>query len=461
MDCLALTLDAVSTCSSDNTTCICTDGDFARGMHACADQTCTIKQALTALNITATMFQRPVRDRSLEPMVIASVSGSVAALSVLLRTLDALLTGRFAWDDACALGAGLTLVPMNAMLLRTASVGLGRDTWTLPFDDVTYIQKLEWLGKFFYWPTTALSRLAFLLMYFRMFPKDKIQTYTYTLMALTTIYWIIFQFSIAFHCKPISMVWKGWDGEQEGECWDINRLILSGAGVTVFLHAIIMLLPVPALYRLSMFWRKKWEVLFMFTVGIFILAVSCLRISSIINYAKSLNPTWDNAPADYWSVLEANSSVFCVCMPALHHLVVHRLPCFNTNGPHDTPSEDAPVQDKPMCILNVEYNDAQSITSTLHRGENGETIEYPWERTTAPSEQSPRPSHDTVTFPEEADMVSHERAAELECIELCEGPAGEQVLLRRGINDTEAAAAAATVPSMGPAPAMPGYEDDD
>lgn len=101
-----------------------------------------------------------------------------------------------------------------------------------------------------------------------MFPKDKIQTYTYTLMALTTIYWIIFQFSIAFHCKPISMVWKGWDGEQEGECWDINRLILSGAGVTVFLHAIIMLLPVPALYRLSMFWRKKWEVLFMFTVGI-------------------------------------------------------------------------------------------------------------------------------------------------------------------------------------------------
>lgn len=147
MDCLALTLDAVSTCSSDNTTCICTDGDFARGMHACADQTCTIKQALTALNITATMFQRPVRDRSLEPMVIASVSGSVAALSVLLRTLDALLTGRFAWDDACALGAGLTLVPMNAMLLRTASVGLGRDTWTLPFDDVTYIQKVSWLHK--------------------------------------------------------------------------------------------------------------------------------------------------------------------------------------------------------------------------------------------------------------------------------------------------------------------------
>jgi hypothetical protein len=115
-------------------------------MHACADRTCTIRQALTALNITATMCQRPVRNRSIQPMTIASVSGSIAAISVLLRTLDALVNGPFKWDDVCSLGAGLTMIPMNVLQLRIVSAGLGRDTWTLPFEDVTYIQKVRWLN---------------------------------------------------------------------------------------------------------------------------------------------------------------------------------------------------------------------------------------------------------------------------------------------------------------------------
>lgn len=113
-------------------------------MHVCADRTCTIKQALTALNITAIMCQRPVRNRSIQSLTVASVSGSIATISVMLRSLDAVLNRSFRWDDACSLGAGLTLIPMNAIQLRIASAGLGRDAWMLPFDDVTYIHKMSW-----------------------------------------------------------------------------------------------------------------------------------------------------------------------------------------------------------------------------------------------------------------------------------------------------------------------------
>jgi hypothetical protein len=37
----------------------------------------------------------------------------------------------------------------------------------------------------------------------------------------------------------------------------------------------------------------------------------------IRTYAKSLNATWDNVDADYWSVLEANIGVFCMCMVSI------------------------------------------------------------------------------------------------------------------------------------------------
>ncbi|KAJ5060160.1 hypothetical protein PSV08DRAFT_29112 [Bipolaris maydis] len=396
-------------------------------MHACADRTCTIKQALNALNITAIMCQRPVRNHSVQPLAVASVSGSIATISVVLRSLEAVLNRSFHWDDACSLGAGLTLIPMNAIQLCIASAGLGRDAWTLPFDDITYIHKLEWLGKFFYWPTTALARLALLFMYLRVLPQRNTRTYACTGMALTVIYWIIFQFSMAFFCKPISLAWTGWDGEHKGSCWDINHLVLSAAGAAVFLDLLIALIPVPALNQQSMTLRRKLEVLTMFTVGIFILVVSCLRIRSIINYAESLNPTWDNTPANYWSVLEANTSVFCVCMPTLRHLIAHRLPLFNTNHPRNTTPE------------------------------NGDGIEYPWERTTAPSEQSLRRSKDTSPGMDEAVMSGYHRAEEVELVELCEGPMGEHVLLRRGINDTNNMVERSTRQ----VPAMPSFEDDD
>jgi hypothetical protein len=64
------------------------------------------------------------------------------------------------------------------------------------------------------------------------------------------------------------MVWEGWHGEHDGECWDINSLILSAAGVTVFLDGIIIALPIRQLLRLSLGWKKRLEVVAMFVVGI-------------------------------------------------------------------------------------------------------------------------------------------------------------------------------------------------
>jgi poly-beta-hydroxyalkanoate depolymerase len=37
----------------------------------------------------------------------------------------------------------------------------------------------------------------------------------------------------------------------------------------------------------------------------------------ISKYKESYNPTWDYVAADFWSVLEANVSVICVCMVSI------------------------------------------------------------------------------------------------------------------------------------------------
>jgi hypothetical protein len=118
-----------------------------------------------------------------------------------------------------------------------------------------------------YWPTTALSKLAFLLMYLRIFPQERLRTYIYTTIVVTFCYWMFFEFAIIFYCRPISMVWEGWDGEHEGKCWNVNHLILAAGGCTIALDVAIILLPVRELLHLSMTWKRKFEILALFTVG--------------------------------------------------------------------------------------------------------------------------------------------------------------------------------------------------
>jgi hypothetical protein len=78
---------------------------------------------------------------------------------------------------------------------------------------------------------------------------------------------MFFEFAIIFYCRPISLVWEGWDGEHEGKCWNVNQLILAAAGCTVALNTEIILLSTQQLLQLSMSWKRKVEVLIIFTIG--------------------------------------------------------------------------------------------------------------------------------------------------------------------------------------------------
>ncbi|KAH8730153.1 hypothetical protein GQ44DRAFT_823495 [Phaeosphaeriaceae sp. PMI808] len=445
-DCLETNLRTISTCAKDDLVCICTDPRLAAAMQACVGVSCSVKQTLTALNVTDTMCQRPVRDRTHISTVVAGITGGSAVLAVILRTIDVLVDGQFGWDDACTLAAGIWVIPMNAVQFPIGPAGFGRDAWTVPFENLVLIQKMVWLTQIFYWPTTALTKLAFLLLYLRIFPQEKLRKYIYTTMALTFCYWAFFQFSNIFYCRPMTMVWEGWDGEHEGSCWDINLLMLAAAGVTVILDCVIIVLPIREIMQLSLSFQKKLGIMAIFTVGIFTLVVSCLRVWKITSYAKSLNPTWDNVPADYWSVLEANVSVLCVCMPALRRFVVRQIPFWrrrcSSNG----------VAIISQQISEPKSDELRAIRSNAGPGEVSVVAHHPWEELMVCEAV---PSRGSLTSLNEGRYLE---AAENERIEIYEGMDGKHILLRRGLRlGLENAFESQKLPGL----EFPNFEDDD
>jgi hypothetical protein len=54
--------------------------------------------------------------------------------------------------------------------------------------------------------------------------------------------------------------------------------------------------------------------------------VSILRLQSLVHFASSSNPTWDQADVISWSNIEINVGIICACMPSLRVILVRSFP---------------------------------------------------------------------------------------------------------------------------------------
>ena len=139
--CLASSLQELPVCDPTDIECICTNPKLNAAIEACVGASCTIKEALTSVNITMTMCGAPVRDNTHVLPLISGISGLFALVAVIVRVIAA---GRnFALDDFFVVAAMAGAIPMDVLQLYTGPAGFGRDIWTVPFENLYYILKVS------------------------------------------------------------------------------------------------------------------------------------------------------------------------------------------------------------------------------------------------------------------------------------------------------------------------------
>jgi hypothetical protein len=122
----------------------------------------------------------------------------------------------------------------------------------------------------------------------------------------------------------------------EFQCLNVNALSYAAAASGIAQDLIILILPLPVIATLQMHLKKKILTLLMFSLGVFILITSCIRLKALVQFAKSLNPTWDYVDAVLWTSLEVNISVVIVCAPAIRIFLAQRLPSIFGSISHPT-----------------------------------------------------------------------------------------------------------------------------
>ncbi|KAK1958578.1 hypothetical protein LY78DRAFT_373371 [Colletotrichum sublineola] len=310
-----------------NDTCICNDDKLRAKVETCLIERCGRLEAINVARLEAEGCQRPVRNRKVEilaPIVIQVIGLLMVPLRLYARWTT---VHRIETDDWIIAFCALVFIVFVVFGQLAGWVAFGEDIWMVDSDKLTLGFKIFFIDESFYLTCLGLTKISVLFFYLRIFPNKSFRYATYATMSYIGLSTTILLFMQIFQCIPFSYNWDGWKGDfGPHSCLNMNVLAFVAAGVSISHDIIILLLPIPLLWHLNMGLRSKLSIFIMFSLGIFILITSCVRLRYITLFTRSLNPTWDFTDPLIWSGVEVSVSMIVVCLPTMRILLKRAMP---------------------------------------------------------------------------------------------------------------------------------------
>ena len=133
-----------------------------------------------------------------------------------------------------------------------------------------------------YFVSLGLCKLLVLFFYLRIFPNKRFRLAAYAVIAYISVYTVLAVFLLSFQCVPAHYIWEAWRakaGPGNFHCLDVNLMatVLDGEGVcrgVIGQDLVILLLPLPLLLKLNTSWRNRFNIITMFSLGIFVVITS-------------------------------------------------------------------------------------------------------------------------------------------------------------------------------------------
>ncbi|KAL2795836.1 hypothetical protein BJX66DRAFT_336543 [Aspergillus keveii] len=311
-----------SACAISDLACICANTQISAQLEPCVLGACTVKEALHTKNLTYTSCGYPTSDDTTIFPLTNLIGLIVAILAVALRVTYRAVDRRLGLDDIMIIVSLLFAAAISGIGLKLRDYGLGKDMWTIPFEDIRQTLILFFIEEELYCICIALIKISMLLLYLRLFPNAGIRATVFVALGLTVIWGTVSFFVLLFSCWPISYYWNEWDGEHEGRCISHNNILLAHSTINIILDVGVICIPMPTLWNLHMPLEKRLGVCIMFAVGIVVTVISIFRLVETVGFNSTTNPTKDFVPVGIWSLLEFDVAIMCACMPAIRALFI-------------------------------------------------------------------------------------------------------------------------------------------
>ncbi|CAG5154354.1 uncharacterized protein ALTATR162_LOCUS3573 [Alternaria atra] len=317
-----LTIVTSSPCELTDIECIKGNETLLDDLSTCVKASCKPKEALTAKRFLSELMDAPIRNNTEQGTITTLVAGILSLLAYVLRAVARLpwFGGNWGLDDWVMTAAIILIIPLTICAYMLNEIGLGTDMWLVSFENITKILEIFYYTELLYLASIALTKIAVLLFYLRIFPHQNLRRIIYVTIVVCIMYIIAFVTATALQCIPIRIAWEHWDGEHHGKCINLNADAWASAAVNIILDIIVIVIPMRELSKLAMSRRRKFGIMLMFLGGGFVTIVSILRLKYMIQFAQTTNVTWDYLPIGYWSAVEAHVGAIVACLPAIRQL---------------------------------------------------------------------------------------------------------------------------------------------
>ncbi|KAI0508521.1 hypothetical protein F5B22DRAFT_390034 [Xylaria bambusicola] len=233
---------------------------------------------------------------------------------------------RFWWDDWIALAAAAAFTLEVIVTLLMIESGLGLHIWALSMPQLASLFKYVYAFQFVYAITIPLSKASALLFLKRIFP-DYEKTAWFNVIVWVThalnVGWFVGIVVASFlNCDPVEKNWKPW---VPGTCRPTHELYLGSAVTSVFIDLIILLLPMPRVWRLRIGFARRCAVTAIFALGYTVVIASIGRLVVTDTKATGLETDFSYGGLDvfYWTFAESATLILCISLPAMPNLIYY------------------------------------------------------------------------------------------------------------------------------------------
>ncbi|GFF55517.1 hypothetical protein CNMCM6936_005640 [Aspergillus lentulus] len=217
---------------------------------------------------------------------------------------------------------GLALIPVTANLVCTivgGYYGLGKHVWVVELDNVIVVMQLLFAYVLIYVVAIPLIKLSIILFYRRIFGMNWVM---WICAFLTVGYWFSCTIAFLVCCRPLSYYWTQYRDPGGGKCiFNLYPFYIGNAAANVATDGIILMVPIPLVWKLQMRTAQKILVSGIFLLGGFVCVASVVRIYFMTFLSRSLDITWIMGDVFIWSSVEPCIGIVCACLPTLQPLL--------------------------------------------------------------------------------------------------------------------------------------------
>ncbi|KAH6842397.1 hypothetical protein B0I37DRAFT_417577 [Chaetomium sp. MPI-CAGE-AT-0009] len=212
--------------------------------------------------------------------------------------------------------ASLFSISNTAFVGAHVSHGLG---WPLPdlSDEEQRVSlKIQYFAIIINNLSLVLTKISVALLFLDVFLVTSIRKATYVVLIAVILHGIYVTLTNIFFCTPINDYWDK-PFNPTNKCIDPRTKFRIDNALNIVFNFVMLCLPVPAIWPMTLPWRQKLWLFFLFMLGFCVSVVSVLRVIFIRRDIEDRDFTTAAIRIIYWSIVEINLPIMIACVPTL------------------------------------------------------------------------------------------------------------------------------------------------